>query len=73
MAPNFTLIRTTGAGNSYTSAIRARYPDGSEWYVVSMFELVDGRMAHGTIFFAPVFEAPEWRRPFTEAAAPVER
>ena len=69
MAPNFTVIKTTGAGNSYTSAVKARYPDGSEWYVITMFELLDGRMAHGTVFFAPVFEAPDWRKPFADDGA----
>jgi len=69
MAPNFTLVRVSGSGDSYTSAVKARYPDGSDWYVISMIELVEGRMAHGTIFFAPVFDAPEWRKPFTAARA----
>ena len=69
MAPNFTLIRSSGAAGSYTSAMRARYPDGSEWYVISMYELVDGRQTRATFFFAQVFEAPEWRRPYTENVA----
>ncbi|MFL5726827.1 MAG: nuclear transport factor 2 family protein [Chloroflexota bacterium] len=69
MAPNFTLVRLTGAGNSYTSAVRAQYPDGNAWYVVSMFELVDGLMTRATIFFAPLFEPPQWRRQFTDAAS----
>jgi ketosteroid isomerase-like protein len=69
MAPNFTLIRMTGAGDSYTSAVRARYPDGTDWYIVSMIELKDGLMSHATMFFGPVFEAPEWRKPFAEAEA----
>jgi hypothetical protein len=66
MLPNFTVVRTTGAGNSFTSAIKAHYPDGSEWYVISVFELADGLMTRASMFFAPVFEAPEWRRPFAE-------
>lgn len=70
MAPNFTLIRMTGSGDSYTSAVRARYPDATDWYVVSMIELVDGLMSHATMFFAPVFDAPEWRKPFAEPGTP---
>jgi hypothetical protein len=66
MAPNFTLVRTSGAAGSYTSAIKAQYPDGSEWYIISMFELVDGRQTRSSVFFAPLFDAPEWRRPFAE-------
>ena len=69
MAPNFTLIRMTGSGDSYTAAVRARYPDGTDWYIVSMIELKDGLMSHATMFFAPVFEAPDWRRPFAEPGA----
>jgi SnoaL-like protein len=66
IAPNFTLIRSAGGAGSYTSAMRARYPDGSEWYVISMFELVNGRQSRATMFFAQVFDAPEWRQPFAE-------
>jgi SnoaL-like domain len=69
IAPNFTLVKVTGSGDRYTSAVKARYPDGSDWYVISMIELVDGLMAHATMFFAPVFEAPEWRKPYAEAGA----
>jgi hypothetical protein len=69
MAPNFTLVSLTGGGNSYSSVVRARYPDGTDWFVVTMFELVDGRQSHASLFFAPLFEAPEWRRPYTEAGA----
>jgi hypothetical protein len=68
MAPNFTLLSITGGGGSYSSVVRARYPDGSEWYVVTIFELVDGLQSHATLYFAPVFEAPEWRRPYVDAA-----
>jgi hypothetical protein len=74
MAPNFTVIKTSGGGDSFTSAIKARYPDGSDWYVVSMFELIDGKMAHATVFFAPLFDAPEWRKAFANngsAAGPL--
>ena len=69
MAPNFTLVSITGGGGSYSSVVRARYPDDSEWYVVTIFELVDGLQTHASLYFAPVFEAPEWRRPYVDAAA----
>ena len=66
MAPNFTLVRTSGAAGSDASAIKAQYADGSQWYVISMFELVDGRQKRASLFFAKTFDAPEWRRPFVE-------
>jgi hypothetical protein len=67
MAPNFTLVSVTGSGGSYSSVVRARYPDDSEWYVVTIFELVDGLQTRASLYFAPVFEAPEWRRPYVDA------
>jgi SnoaL-like protein len=69
MAPNFTLVSVTGGGSSYSSVVRARYPDGKVWFVVTMFELVDGMQAKASLYFAPEFEAPEWRRQFTDAGA----
>ena len=66
MAPNFTVIRTTGGAGSYTWALSARYSDRWEWFVISMFELDDGRMTHATLYFAPTFDAPEWRRPYRD-------
>jgi hypothetical protein len=69
MAPNFTLVRSSGGAGSYASAIKAQYPDGSEWYVISMFELIDGRQKRATLFFAQTFDAPDWRRPFAEQGA----
>ena len=65
MAPNFTLVSVTGSGGSYSSVVRARYPDASEWYVITMFELIDGRQSRASLYFAPLFEAPDWRQPYT--------
>jgi len=69
MAPNFTLVSITGGGGSYSSVVRARYPDDSEWYVVTIFELVDGLQTRASLYFAPVFEAPDWRKPYVDAAS----
>jgi hypothetical protein len=69
MAPNFTLVSVTGSGSSYSSVVRARYPDDSVWYVVTMFELTDGKQSHASLYFAPEFEAPDWRKPYADAAS----
>jgi SnoaL-like protein len=69
MAPNFQLISVTGGGSSYSSVVRARYPDDSVWYVVTMFELVDGKQSRASLYFAPEFEAPDWRRPYVDAGS----
>jgi hypothetical protein len=66
VAPLFTLVSVQGAGLKGSSAVRVRYPDGSSWWWVRMYELRDGRIARSTDFFAQEFEAPEWRRPWVE-------
>ena len=64
--PTFTFVRAEGTGNKGTAALKTRYPDGSIWWVVVMYERRGERMARATFFFAPTFEAPEWRKPYTE-------
>lgn len=69
LAPLFTVVRVQGRGDAGTTTLRARYPDGSWWWIVVVYELRDGRIARSTTFFAPQFEAPEWRAPFVERQA----
>ena len=66
IAPLFTVVRVQGRGDAGTMTLRARYPDDSQWWIVVIYELRDGRIARSTSFFAPEFEAPEWRAPFVE-------
>ena len=72
--PTFTFVRAEGTGNVGVSARRARYPDGSAWWIVNFYELRDGRLARSTTFFAATYEPPAWRKPFVELReAPAER
>jgi hypothetical protein len=64
--PTFTVVKAEGTGNVGFSAHKGRYPDGSVWWVINFYELRDGRMARSTTFFAPTFEAPEWRKPYVK-------
>jgi hypothetical protein len=64
--PTFTFVRAQGTGNIGVSAIKARYPDGSVWWVVNFYELRENRLARSTTYFAPTFEPPEWRKPYVE-------
>jgi ketosteroid isomerase-like protein len=64
LTPMYTLVAVDGSGNRGTSLIRVRYPDGSRWWAVNLYELRDGRVARSRSFFAPEFEPPDWRRPF---------
>lgn len=63
----YTVIGIEGTGNRGTAIIRVRYPDGSLWYAINVYELRDGRMHRCRTYFAPDFDPPEWRAPMREA------
>ena len=67
LTPTYTVIRVEGTGARGTAVIRIRYPDGSYWWAVNLYELRDGRMTRSRSFFAPDFEPPDWRAPYREA------
>lgn len=67
LTPSYTVIGVDGTGNRGTAIIRVRYPDGSFWYVINVYELRDGRIARSRAFFAPEFDPPDWRAPYREA------
>ena len=60
-APNFTVLRVDGSGEQFSGVQRARYPDGSLWFIVVVAEVRDGLVYRTESFFAPAFEAPAWR------------
>jgi ketosteroid isomerase-like protein len=67
LTPSYTLIRVEGSGQRATAVIRVRYPDGSHWWALNLVELRDGRISRSRAYFAPDFEAPDWRAPYREA------
>lgn len=64
--PTFTLLRIEGTGNVYTGVQKARYPDGTEWIVVIIGEIRDGRLWRVQTLWAPRFEPPAWRAAWVE-------
>jgi hypothetical protein len=66
--PAYTFVRAEGTGNVGTAAVKTRYPDGSIWWAVVLYELRSDKLARATIFFAPTFEAPDWRKPYVDSA-----
>ncbi len=66
MTPTFTIVRVTGTQDVCTAVTKTRYPDGSDWYIVIIAEVRDGRIRKATNFFAPCFPAPEWRAQWAE-------
>jgi ketosteroid isomerase-like protein len=63
----YTVIAVEGSGRHGTAVIRVRYPDGSWWWALNLSELRGDRVARSRSYFAPDFEAPEWRAPYREA------
>lgn len=64
LSPMYTVVTVEGSGDHGTALFRARYPDGSRWWVINVYELEDGLISSTRVFFAPDFEAPEWRAPY---------
>lgn len=61
MTPTFTVVKIEGVGDELTSWVKAKYPDGSDWYIVTFSTFKDGRMLKRVDFYAPLFEPPRWR------------
>lgn len=68
LTPMYTVVSVDGSGDRGTALIRVRYPDGSRWWVVNLYEVRDGRIRRSRAFFAPEFDPPDWRRPFHDTA-----
>jgi len=68
LAPTYTVIAIEGSGDRGTAVFRIRYhSDDNWWWAINVYELRDGRISHSRTFFAPDFEAPDWRSPYREA------
>ena len=66
VTPGNTVLRVGGSGDFWWGEWRMTYPDGQEYQVVGLIELRDGLVHRETVYWAPPFEAPDWRRPFVE-------
>jgi hypothetical protein len=64
--PIFTVLRVEGRGDLFTAVQRARYPDGSVWFIVVLGELRDGHVYRMESYFAPTLEPPAWRSQWVE-------
>lgn len=69
VTPGNTVLRVVGSGDFWWSQWRMTYPDGQEYQVVALIELREGLVHRETVYWAPPFDAPDWRRPFVERSA----
>jgi len=70
MTPAGTIVRVAGGGDVWTAEWVSVYPDGSEWFVVDIVELRDGRVRRETLYWAPRLGAPDWRRDWVKRLPP---
>ena len=67
MTPTFSILRIEGSGNTFTYAGTLRYPGtGEVWHIIAIAVVRDGKIARTTTYYAPKFDAPDWRAPYVE-------
>jgi ketosteroid isomerase-like protein len=64
--PEIRVVRISGEGVHWVVEGVGRYPDGSDYHIVAVLEMRDGKLARETDFFGPPYPAPEWRRQWVE-------
>ena len=64
--PSWNIIHLAGSGDELTVTGRLTYPDGQTWHFASLLTLREGKIWRQVDYYAPPFEAPEWRAPFVE-------
>jgi hypothetical protein len=57
---------TVFGGEHFVIEGMATYPNGDVFNVVFILRLREGKVIEETAYFAAPFEAPEWRRPYSE-------
>ena len=70
VTPGNTLIRVAGSGEAWWCEWRTSYPDGVTYLCIDLIQLRDGRVFREIVYWAPVFEAPEWRASWVVRAEP---
>lgn len=66
VSPSFTFERIAGSGETWWGEGKAHYPDGSTWYVATMYRLRGARIHREITYWAAPFDPPAWRAPWVE-------
>jgi hypothetical protein len=64
------VVRIAGNGDTWVAEWINRYPDGTDWFVVDVIQLQDGRVLRESTYWAQVLDAPPWRREWVEMDSP---
>lgn len=66
LTPMFTTVKVEGEGDTLVASVKTRYPDGSDWYTIDIAHFRGDKIDRRVMYWAPVFEAPDWRKPWAE-------
>jgi hypothetical protein len=66
VSPTFSVLRVSEGDGFYTTTAVSHYPDGTDWHIVKLFEIHEGKIHAITSFYAPSFAAPDWRADLVE-------
>ncbi|MEO8511532.1 MAG: nuclear transport factor 2 family protein [Chloroflexota bacterium] len=69
LSPSYTVISVGASGRDGMATLRARYPDGSFWWVLIVYATDGERLSGGKVYFAPEFEPPEWRTKYLDRSS----
>jgi hypothetical protein len=61
-----TVRQSRGTGNLWITETIVTYDGQKQVNGISIMEFRDGKVARETIYFGDPFEAPAWRKPYTE-------
>ena len=68
VTPGNTVLQVAGSGDFWWAEWRVSYPSDEVYFAVSLLELRDGLVYRETTYWAPPFEAPDWRAPWVTKA-----
>jgi ketosteroid isomerase-like protein len=64
--PMWNMVHLKGSGDDLFASGMITYPNGEVWHFASQFTMRDGKIWRQVDYYAPKFEAPEWRAPYVE-------
>jgi hypothetical protein len=69
VTPTNDVLRVGGSGDFWWGEWEVTYPDGQVYHCIDLVELRDGLVYREAVYWAPPFDAPDWRAPFVETAS----
>ncbi len=69
VTPTNDVMRVAGSGAFWWGEWEMTYPDGHVYHCIDLLELRDGQVFREAVYWAPPFDAPDWRAPFVQLPA----